>query len=428
MLVVGGQVLGQVFLLGSMPVLTRAFPPEVFGTYQLGLALALIFQPLASLRVEFIIPVTGPEEHARELYRLAAGCTTVISLGVVLIAELTPIWSDATRTTLIVFALMLAVNALSAIDNATLIRRNLRARLAARNLLYGIVAAPLQVAVALIEPQVWLLAVVLLIARGVAIAATTTWSRAVLTTDTLDREPYGWSRAGTTTVAGVISNSSVHGLTVLSGALLSTSAAAQVGTAQRVTSSPIALSGQALSQVFQSQVAAIQRSGRPGLERASRRFVTALAIAASPLAALMAVLGPLLAQPILGAEWQDAGYVIAILAVPTCLQLVIAPTIPILVMQRREQLLLRLQVVRLALGVFAGGVPALVTASYMWTAAGYAAATTLAYIATIGVTLRVCRQYDERATQVDATIGTPYQQGNCRSSPRGTGRRRRSRS
>src|SRR4051812_3956407 len=86
---VGAQVVGQVGLLAAIPVLTRSFTPSDLGLYQLATSIAMILQPVASLRVEFLIPVSTTAAGMRRLIRMSrVGSLIVTSAGLTLAATL----------------------------------------------------------------------------------------------------------------------------------------------------------------------------------------------------------------------------------------------------------------------------------------------------------------------------------------------------
>lgn len=397
-LLVGAQVAGQIALLLVIPVLTRIFSPAEFGAYQIALAISIVIQPIATLRLEFIIPVTRSDELAARRYRLAMTVIIAGSLAIAMVGAAYFVWGGrGSGEVLVMLALLAVVNAWTVIDNARLIRGQQTKRLALRNFLAGFLAAVLQLVVGLFAPHVLLLAVALLVTRAIAILVTRSRSAAP-SAPSGEIEPddrYSLRRGATTVVAGVISNSSIYGLTLLGGAMFGASVSGQIAVAQRITSTPVSLAGQAVSQYFQTRASAAIRARSTSLRTLTIRFALGLAVLISPVVVAMIVLGPVLAVPILGEGWQPAGWVVLILAVPTGLQLVVAPTIPLLVMLNHERLLLGMQVVRLTVSLAAGAVPGLLTGDFLMACVGYASAATAAYLLTLGVTIWVAGRNDQ---------------------------------
>lgn len=163
-----GQLIGQLALLLAIPVLTRLLSTSEMGIYQSGFSIALILQPLATLRRELLIPVTDGQTSLRhrtvglKFAALCSGITTFISIplgfaGYRSLAELS-----------LVTGLILMSLAIISIENAYLIRHSQFRRLAARNLLAGTLSAILQIAAAFFIPTSLAVAASLLIGRALA--------------------------------------------------------------------------------------------------------------------------------------------------------------------------------------------------------------------------------------------------------------------
>jgi O-antigen/teichoic acid export membrane protein len=395
LLLVGSQVVGQVSLLAITPILTRAFSPGEFGVYQIALAISLIAQPVATLRLEYVIPITVDGSRVRRYFATAMRISAISSVALVVGGAVSPRFVEAAELsdTLFLTGIFLFMNSWVVSDNSRLIRNDSKGRLALRNLIGGVSAAMLQVAVALIVPSIVLVALALLAGRGLAIAATMSTSNLDSTSEGREHTPYGFREALPTIGAGVVSNASSFGLTLLSGGFFGTAVGGQVGTAQRVTNTPSSLVGQALTQYFQSTSARIIRDAETGLASAVSRFVYRTGLALIPLAVGLIVFGPVLAEPILGPGWAPAGVVVAILAVPISMQMAIAPIMPVLVMLHRENLLLALQASRLVAVVAGAAIPAAVTGSYIAMCLGYAISTSTAFAVSLVVVLRECRKF-----------------------------------
>lgn len=411
LLLVGAQAAGQVALLVVIPLLTRVYSPGELGLYQVALSIALVAQPLATLRLEFLVPVQGSDAAATRQYRVGTAVLTGLSVAVTLVGAALLAWADGDLgPAAVMVGLLLFVNGWTVLDNARLIRRRQQRRLAVRNLLAGLLAAGLQLVVALLDLPVTWLAVALFVGRTLAIVATrggttgdgatgggATKGGATGATDPVERrreQPYGVRRASVAVAAGTVANLSVYGLPLLVGATHGYAASGQVGTAQRVTNTPVSLSGQALGQLAQLRTSEIVRTRRPELAHAVHTLVSRTALVALPLALVLVVAGPFLAVPVLGPGWEGAGTVIALLGVPTALQLCVAPAMPVLVMLGREGVLLRLQVGRVVLGLVGGLVPFALGGGYLHVCAGFAAATVLAYVLTAAVTTREAGRFD----------------------------------
>lgn len=404
---VWAQVIGQGGQLLALPFLTRAYSPGEYGLYQLGLALALVMQPVASLRNEFVIPVVHDLGRLRRIYRQSLA--TMLLASALLGASGYLAARGATREVLILMAPLLLGNAWTALDNARLLRlENIKA-LAIRNLLTGGLTAVFQIALAVTGQPLVLVAWAVLAARLIAIAATSRSSRR-LSVDPVRGQEAGEVRTSVTTIlAGVVSNASVYGLTLLTAAAYTPAWSGYVGVAQRIVNVPVSLAGQALAQVYQLQAADRVRNARVGLCAFTTSFMWRLLLLASPFVIFVAVLGPVVVPLILGAAWSPAGTIVALLALPAGIQLAVAPVVPLLVMLNRQRQLLVLQIGRLACSLLMGLGMGLAFDSAYAAVGGYALATVLAYLVTAAAVAQAAGEHDRtvRAGSADGGNSLP---------------------
>lgn len=403
MLLVGGQALGQLAMLFALPVITRSYVPHDVGLFQIANAIALILQPLASWRHEFIIPTASTEQGALRFFRrgltFTAGATGSALVGAAIFYAASA--DDAAAVCLMIAPLVAAYSAL-ALDNAVLIRRQLSRRLAVRNALSGLLGGTLQVLVAVAGLALPFLAVAVLLARGIAVASTRKpWH--VSTAHEHESVLYGLRRSLPTVMSGLVSNASVNALPLVVPIAGSAAAAGYAGIAQRIAAAPNTFLGQALGQAVQSSVAPKVRNGVPTVNRTVQKYLLVASLPVVTIAAATASAGLLLAEPILGQGWQPAGVMLAVLALPFALQIMIAPINPILVMIGREGSLLVMQLARLA---FSAGISVgvgVVTHDAVAIVIAFSASTTVAYAATGAVILRLCAIYDKAQSQRHAS-------------------------
>jgi O-antigen/teichoic acid export membrane protein len=399
LLIVGSQVLGQLSLMAVIPFLTRIFSPGEMGLYQLATAVALLVQPIATLRLEFVIPTSADVSTANRRQRV--GMVTVLTLTTVTVASglsCLLLGEEVGAEVSFMAALLLLAYGWMVLDNSQLIRSRQTNALAARNAISGIVAACLQVCLTLWIGEVWTLAASLLVARLIAILVTSPRGRKTLhpsaAAANLD-DSYGPGRAIPTILAGLLSGLTLQGLTLISTASFGVSYAGQVGIAQRVAATPISLLGQGLSQSTQAAVAPIIRARKPVLVKRLSRQVVPLALIAALMALCLIVLGPVLAVPILGEGWQIAGYIMAIMAIPVSMQLVVSPIDFVLIMLRREKVLLGLQMLRAVITIGSGVVVASLTDDPLLAIAAFSTAWAGAYLTTIFTVFHYARAFDQ---------------------------------
>lgn len=417
---VGSQLLGQLALVAVIPVLTRVYLPAELGIYQFAFAIAFIALPLATLRLEYIVPTT----HSAALVQRRLRLGTIVVLGISVLVLATGVIDKLNGLTevadiLLMAGLLIPALGLPLLDSARLVRLGARRALAVRNLVGGVAGASLQAVFALGGGDVMLLPVALLLGRILGIIASRmvddpgapTSALAVTTAggQTADArdERYTLARAIPTIGAGALSGLTIQGLTVIAGATVGPAAAGQVGIAQRVSSTPISLVGQALAQTTQLSFSRIIREQRPALTASLAVHVKVFLVLGVALGIALAIGGPLLAVPVLGPEWAPAGTLIAILAVPAALQVAVSPTDFLFVMLRRERRLLALQASRATLTWTAGLVTAAVTSDLALVVLAFSIAWAVAYVMSLVFVFAAARSFDREHADADRGAAAP---------------------
>ncbi|MCU1513646.1 MAG: Polysaccharide biosynthesis protein [Microbacteriaceae bacterium] len=391
-----GQIIGQGALVAVVPVLTRMVDVSAVGTFQIATAIALILQPIATLRLEFVIPSTRSGALAiRRVnlgYLVCIGLSALLALAGLFDAMVTHLFAPE-----VVFggaAILLAYGWMS-LDNALLIRRGAIGRLAWRNALSGVIAALLQLAAAFFWPVSIALSLSLLVGRLVAIALTR--GRAEVDDDGGNGTPdqsFSFGRSLKAVASGVIANGSMQALLVTGSALFGHFAAGQLGVAQRISGTPTVFLGQSLSQLLSARAAPIIRDGTRGLTAAMWAVTSKLLVVSVLAGAALAILGPILAVPILGENWQLAGTIMACLALPLCLQVTVSSVTPVFVMLGKEGALLWQQVGRFVAVTVATIVVGTITGDIILTCLTAAALWTAGYLLNIGVFFAITREWD----------------------------------
>ena len=394
-----GQVVGQVSLLLAIPALTRLLPVPEMGIYQTGFSIALILQPLATLRSELLIPVSSALDARR--HRVVGLGFAVVCSAIIALAAL-PIWMAANQTlaeTLLTTAVILLSFALIYVENAYLIRCGHFRRLAIRNLVAGVASAALQIAAALMAPTALAIAIALLLGRAIATATT------IVRTATADELPGGGERKSQRSISAILSAmvaaASSQAVVIGTFGTLGSSAAAQVAIGQRIGGAPTTLIGQALSQISLGAAAPLIRGLRPGLTTQLRAQTIRTGGAATLTATALMVLGPLLAVPVLGQGWELAGVLTAVFAIPLSLQLVALPATTLLIPLGRERLLLVLQASRLTTILVALVVTSTLTGDVIATCVVASVVWTAAYIPIMIASFLATSAHDRAAPQED---------------------------
>jgi O-antigen/teichoic acid export membrane protein len=364
------------------PVLTRIFEPSTFGVYQTALALAVVLLPIATLRFDYTLVTTRSRalfEGRLRLARWTALATSVIALVLTWAGCAVAHVPDPGAFAALA-ALMLFVYSFMAIDNAALLRTDAHLKLATRNALSGCLAAGLQVLFGLLGWGALGLALGLALGRLVAVAAT--WQRRSWVDDDMSTEDASSSvsRTASLVVSGIIGNATSQCLLVVVVVAFGAAEAGQLGVAQRLAGAPILLLGQGLTQVFVATAAPYVRARRPGLIRGLWSRIRAVLLVSCAMAIGMAAFGPWMATLLLGADWEQAGTILRVLAVPISLQLLAIPLGTVMGLMEREWALLGVQLFRLGAIVCATGVAALMWSDFEVAIAVGSAAWTLSYV------------------------------------------------
>ncbi len=383
-------------MLSVVPVYSRTIPVFDVGIFQIATAVALIAQPIATMRLEMITPATRSLGLVRSRTRLAY----LVSSGLAVAAMMTGfgLWlTHSVGADLLVGAgLLLLGYAWIAIDNAVMLRLGELGPLAWRNALAGLLAAILQLTAALWLPSAVALAGAVVLGRAVAILLTYRPRPPAWYEDrpAIDDDSFGVERAFPAILAGVVTASALQGLMLTVSVIFGPLGSAQLGMAQRIAGTPTSLVGQGLSQIVAARGSAIIRARSGVLESFVRSTSLRLCALAAIVCATLIVLGPLLAVPVLGPEWETAGTLIAVLAAPLSMYLVLVPTMPIMIMIKRERLLLILNSFRLFAIVLATTVAGLLTRELLLTAAITATVWVIAYLLSLASLGLAARRWD----------------------------------
>lgn len=385
-------------MFAAIPFLTRLYGPAEIGEYQIALALALILQPAATLRYEYVIPVTFSSSLVRRAVRnsllsLLISVTFVAILGLILILA----GNQTAGSSALMTSVLLSIYSWIAIDNALLVRAGALERLGARNLLSGSVSAVLQVGLALLLPIAWTLVVGVAAGRLVSIVLTQKRQASMMAVgDGLDTTSYTGRRMAATIGSSLLANASTNSLVLLTGTSLGTQSAGHAAMAQRVAGTPASLVSQGLAQVVQVTASRSIAARDGSLWRSLMRVFTRLALASGVVGILILIFGPILAVPVLGPAWEPVGAILAILAPTFALQLIVSPLTPVLVMIHEERALLIQNALRLTVVGCSTAAAAVLSSDLVWTATAYAISMIGMYLLQLATIARLVRRYDKR--------------------------------
>ncbi|WP_443467434.1 lipopolysaccharide biosynthesis protein [Microbacterium sp. A196] len=377
------------------PILTRAFDPSVLGAYQLALAIALVLQPLATLRVEFALPVTRDRGFAIRLVRravlmTAAVCALFLLVGVYGLV----VGMVAVTMTCVMSAALLVTYATGAVDTALLIRSRDFKALASRNVLFGLLTAALQLGVVFVVPHVLALALSIVFGRLLAVLLTRSRRGIESLAGASGESMYGRRRMFYAVLSALGASSTAQGLPLFLGATQSVTSVGYISVAQRITTVPAAQLAQAFTQLLQIETSQAIKTGERSLAETLRRptaITFAFAVAAG---VIIAIAGPPLVEPMLGPGWDQVADLLPILAVLTFTQLLSGALSPVLALLAQEHWLVAVNFTRLILSVGGAAIATTLSSNITVIVAGFTIGSTLAFLLHMFVVLLGVRRFD----------------------------------
>ncbi len=375
---VAGTGLAQVIVIASSPVLTRLYPPADFGIFSVAMSIMAILITVTCLRFEFAIPLPASDDVAANVLALALVVNVVMSVVALAVlwlvgdAILGAIGASALGAGLILVSLgQLGGGIMSGLTNWA-VRTKEFSTIAATRMTQSLALVAVQIVLGIAGlGAVGLLfgAVVGRVVGSGRLARTAALTHA----DAFRRV----SRAGIVAVArryhrfATISSPSAllnalgqQAPLLLLVALYGAEVGGFFALADRVCSIPLTLVAGAVGQVFLAEAAANAHTEPHAIRGLFVRTTWSLLRLAIGPTVVLAVLAPILAGPVFGGDWGEAGLYVAILA-PMYLAAFVATATGdgLYVLERLDLQLLR-EIIRFALlggAVFAAaaaGLPA----------------------------------------------------------------------
>lgn len=344
--IAGATAFGQLIALAATPLLSRYFPPAVYGLFAVVNSLALSLAVVACLRYDQALPLPDDDREASALaggalvlggvvtavgtlVALVAGPTVVVALGAdPALGPLVP-WGP------VVAGLMGAYLVLSQLA----LRHRLYASIARRNVVQAAATAVLQVGAGALDLGAHGLAAGLAAGQLVGVLALVADLRRRRAAPRLG----GWRalfrryRRFPLLLApsGLVNALGLQVPVLVAAAVIDARAAGLLGMTQRLMLVPMALLGAAVAQVFLGEFSAARRSGRADLEapflRASRR----LAPVGLAIGGVTALVAPTAFGLVLGPAWGEAGEYARLLSLAMALQFLASPLSQALIVLER---------------------------------------------------------------------------------------------
>lgn len=311
----GGSATAQLALLAVSPLLTRLFDPVQFGALATFTALTAWLVTVATGKYETAVMLPEQDEAAVELALVGLGLAVICSgltLGGVIWWEIATSGWGTDFTYLWWLPVMVLITSANAVLVAFAGRQGEFGLVAATTATKGIVTAVAQVLGGLLRPTAPVLvgASVLGAASANLRLSRRLW-RALQGSGATARGCVARAREYRrfpqhTLPAALVSATTLNGLPVAIGVIFGAATLGAWSLAQRVVGAPLALIGQAVSQVYYKRAAETRRAAGDALGL-YRRYTVSLALFSMPPFILLAVLAPTLFAWVFGPEWTDAG-------------------------------------------------------------------------------------------------------------------------
>lgn len=365
-ILMGGTALGQAILLLALPFLTRLYTPEHFNVLAVYVAIVGVFAGAACLRLDVAISIPETACEARQLLVLAVTCASIVSIavaiGVWVVGELFSIDYGIDRKifSFLVGAGLFSVGALNAFQ-VWYVREKKFMSLSLVKLSQAILSVLVQVAFGLLEGKTYglLLGYIANSAVGAAaFALGLLWKAgktALMAYSELKKVFKDYSRFPKYSTFESLANEGASQIPILLIAFFVGGAEAGfLMLAARVLQAPIALLGNAVSQVFLSEAPEKERQGVLG-EFALEMMVRLAKVGVGPLIAA-GLLAPVLFPVVFGSQWQRSGELISWMTPWFIAQFVVSPVSLSLHVKGRQKVALALQVFALAFRVAVVGI------------------------------------------------------------------------
>lgn len=410
--IMSGTAAGQAITLIAMPMLSRLYDPNAFGTYTILLALATPLTTIATLRFELAIPLPKRDVQAYGLVWLGmisaftmCGVCTIVSLtlnqtlaGAFGHNDLAPVlWLVPAMAISMAIYLLLSQLALRAMQFQMIATRNAT-------------QAITSVAFQLIFGKVGFSATGLPLGTAGGQAVGTLSMVGILRSDwsTLKRAArprllmalaHRYQRFPRyLTLSGLLNNMGLQLPVLLIAGSYSASVTGWLGMAQRVLAVPVMLIGTAMAQVFLANASKAVREQQPSLvleiKSTTRRLLLLSVLVAIPIL----VAGPRAFELVLGTQWRTSGVYAQGLVFGLLAQLVVSPVSGTLSVLERQGAQLAWDTFRLATvsaSVAVGVRIGLSAQQVMWI---FGSTLAITYAALLIMCLKAASSYDRSTT------------------------------
>jgi O-antigen/teichoic acid export membrane protein len=342
--IMAGTASGQVLAVMCTPLLSRFYSPTDFGVFSVINALAMVLGTVLAGRYELAIPLPKSDEEARlvlvlgSLIIVVGAFSATIALWLLTPFITSTLAAPALGSWLIWVPLIAASLAGFRLLNQWALRQQRYAATARRNLISSVSTLVVQIAAGWRGAGAGGLVAGLGLGQGLGALSLVRRSglRGRVRWSGLRRVGRRYARFPLILMpSGLLNASGAYLPLVLVAGLYGTTAAGWLGFTQRILAVPISLIGQAIAQVYLSELAVAQRTGS-GRHQALFDLVTRrLLLLGGTLAVILMVLSPSVFPWVFGSEWATSGSMAQALAPALGIQLLASPLSQTLIVYER---------------------------------------------------------------------------------------------
>lgn len=389
---VSGTSSGQVILLLAAPILTRIYEPSDFGQLAVFTAFLSILGVIVSLRYQLAIPLPATDNEAFHVASVAIVCAVLVSLGVGVVVYVLgdklavlvnippknhPFWA---------LPIALFIAGLYGIAVTWSIRRQNYRAIARAKIVQPLFTASIQLGIQWLGPIALILGQIAGYgAGGVIIFA---YLKRELRFENICLQSRGMFLAAKryrkfplfSTWGALLNTASLHLMPIILAKFFGVAAVGYYFLAERVLSSPAALIGESISQIFLGHASVARRDGQ--LKALVAQLARILIDIACPILVGLFLVSPPLFAVLFGDDWGQAGDIARWLAVGVLFQFVASPLSLLFIVLERQGAEILLQAALLISRVLAIWI-GIALDSLLWAAVFYGTVSAANYIVVI---------------------------------------------
>ncbi|MDR2997030.1 MAG: lipopolysaccharide biosynthesis protein [Microbacterium sp.] len=359
-----GTVAAQVVSLLALPLLSRIYAPADFGVFSFVLAVTAVLAPIAGLRLETAAMLPQDTTGVRAIVRACMTSIILFACGTVVVIELIRALGGIDATVDFPYlgvwvGVLVLLTALFSLMSQLALRDHRYQSVAARTLLQSSGTAVSQLGFGLVLRNAGGLLLGHAIGRAIGIIPlwreTRQYFGAVSTDARRNVWRDYWRFPAVFAPSALLNALGTQAPVIFVVAWFGVDAGGQVGMAERIVGLPLVLVGAAAGQVLEAEVAKRLREGAQGMRSIYWRVSAMLGGLAAIAALGFGILGGWLVPILLGAQWQDAGAAVQIMAMAAGIRLVGSPLSKFILLYQRSLANTVLDLVRVLLvgGAFA---------------------------------------------------------------------------